>query len=117
MKDEDLDITRAGEAWSQYHLARRPNEPVPGMGDVCHSGHATIDVAYIAARLAREGWTPPDPLLDEARQIAIVAYRERYQGADGDAGARALLARQWDKLPLVQAALIALHRGMELAKP
>lgn len=57
MTPEDLDMARAAEAWRIW-TARGP-----------------IGVSYgaIAARLAREGWTPPtpvDPLLIEAREIA-----------------------------------------------
>ena len=55
MTNEELDRARVDEAWNQYNAGR------------------TFDtVELIAARLAREGWTPPvavDPDIAEARQI------------------------------------------------
>ena len=54
MTNEELDNARAEEAWNIYNRE--------------HSG----DVSAIAARLAREGWTPPvpvDPDIAEAETI------------------------------------------------
>ena len=54
MTNEELDNARAEEAWNIYNRE--------------HSG----DVSAIAARLAREGWTPPvavDPDIAEAEAI------------------------------------------------
>ena len=59
MTNEELDNARAEEAWNIYNRE--------------HSG----DVSAIAARLAREGWTPPvavDPDLVEAREIVAQLY-------------------------------------------
>ena len=44
MTNEELDCARVEEAWNIYNRE--------------HSG----DVSAIAARLAREGWTPPEPV-------------------------------------------------------
>lgn len=54
MTDEELDMVRAQEAWRL--LGGR-------------SGSPPRQEAVIAARLAREGWTPPDPLEDEIAQL------------------------------------------------
>ena len=59
MTNEELDNARAEEAWNIYNRE--------------HSG----DVSAIAARLSREGWTPPapvDPDLVEAREIVAQLY-------------------------------------------
>ena len=59
MTNEELDHARAEEAWVLYN-----------------SGEMR-DVSAIAARLAREGWTPPvtvDPDLIEVREIVARLY-------------------------------------------
>jgi hypothetical protein len=62
MTNEELDEVRAEEAWNII------------------KGQEDQDVALIAARLAREGWTPPvavDPDLAEAKYLAQTARAER----------------------------------------
>ena len=56
--EEQLDEARAKEAYREW------------CEDGCH-GDDTIDVATIAARLARENWTPPEPVDPD-----LLAFRE-----------------------------------------
>lgn len=91
----DLDTARAAEAarlWGEREGAE----------------HADCGgIAALAARLAREGWEPVDPLLMEAREIA----------ASFAAGhAHQILAGDWDHVTTVRSPLAALKRGIELAK-
>jgi hypothetical protein len=62
MTNEELDEARAKEAWRIYmfHHNERPK-----------GANAHRVAAEIAARLAREGWTPPDPVDPD-----VLAYRE-----------------------------------------
>ena len=57
MTEDQLDEARAKEAW---RLAR-----AEGPGRILHGCDAVV---ILAARLAREGWTPTDPDLIEARR-------------------------------------------------
>ena len=57
--EEQLDEARAEEAYRQWQE------------DGCQ-GDDTLDVAAIAARLARENWTPPEPEVDPD----VLAFRE-----------------------------------------
>lgn len=69
MTNEELDNARASEAW---RLCNR-------------DGGDYSTAVYHAARLAREGWTPPDPLEQEAETILHEAptyhTREHMKGA------------------------------------
>jgi len=56
MSPEELDKARAKEAWRVWN----------DEGGVTDEGHAVI-----AARLAREGWTPPEPVDPD-----VLAFRE-----------------------------------------
>jgi len=58
MTPEELDEARAKEAYREW------------CEDGCQ-GDDTIDVAAIAARLAREGWKPPEPVDPD-----LLAFRE-----------------------------------------
>ena len=60
MTPEELDEARAEEAYRQWQE------------EGCQ-GDDTIDVAAIAARLARENWTPPEP---EPVDPDLLAFRE-----------------------------------------
>ena len=60
MTPEELDDARAEEAYRQWRE------------EGCQ-GDDTIDVAAIAARLARENWTPPEP---EPVDPDLLAFRE-----------------------------------------
>jgi hypothetical protein len=99
MTDEELDEARALEAVTQskaYFLLN--NNPSP------------VASARIAARLAREGWKPEDPLLKEAREIVQRTCILTSIGRDR------LIAGMDDGAMLVRLSLAALKRGMELAK-
>lgn len=78
MSPEELDEARAKEAYREWQ-------------EQGCQGDDTIDVASIAARLAREGWTPPEPVVDPD----ILAFRE--WAAQGPGNPRwAIEAGQWD---------------------
>lgn len=73
-----------------------------------------IEVAF--ARYIEEHEEPPvDPLLIEARQIASHA-RRKVNGSCDFGVADQILQGQWDDHQLVNAALTALRRGIELGK-
>lgn len=57
MTDEELDRARAIEAYRVVY------------GDVGEAGGKFTIMAGVAARLAREGWMPPDPLEDEIERL------------------------------------------------
>ena len=99
------------EAWNRFHLENGPGRKpaIPGMDNALTNGRMIIEVAYIAAKLAREGWTPPDPLLQEAREIAANHCYD-------PEGATKTREGQYDTHHPVKIALAALHRGAELAK-
>lgn len=70
MTDEELDRARANEAAGRYVSASDSTTPI-------------LDVATIAARLTRTGWTPPDPVdpdLVEARRIVIEWLNDEAKG-------------------------------------
>lgn len=102
MTPEELDIARAREAHKRTF---------PVHAWVTGAGHEESLIE--AARLARTGWTPVDPLLIEAREIVakwidanpnklkMLASGVRYGAFDAD--------------PSVEQALAALRRGKELA--
>lgn len=64
----------------------------------------------LAARLAREGWTPTDPDLIEAREVCAPILA-RMRGVHEDAVFRGV----FDLDPDLQCALAAIKRGRELA--
>lgn len=96
MTDEELDLARANEALRIWTAAGYV-DPVP---------------AIIAARLAREGWMPVDPLLVEAREIcaADVERLENHWTADIYRKGR------YDSGTLVRVTLAALKRGIKIAE-
>lgn len=103
MTDDQLDQARADEA---LRICREDADKrgVP---------YAAILPAYFAstaARLAREGWTPPDPLLLEARRI-MAAYCQDTHGAP-----YAYMSGSADDGPWVQVALLGVRRGIELGR-
>jgi hypothetical protein len=91
MTNEELDQARADEA-------RR-------IVDETGRGRATA----IAARLAREGWMPVDPLLIEARKICAAK-------TDGDFKHSQFMSGNLDDSPYIELALAALKRGIEIGK-
>ena len=97
MIDEELDQARAEEA---HRIAAR-------------AFNATASLYHapkIAARLAREGWTPEDPLLKEAREILIAKFE--WSGVN----ATSCRDGECDRYGTLQMALTALKRGVELGK-
>lgn len=86
MTDEELDTARAAEA-------RRQSSKYP------HEEWA--DPVVVAARLAREGWTPPDPL--EAEIESVVAEHEKSIGLSVNRLGHRLVRK-------------ALERGIEIGK-
>lgn len=82
----DLDVARARKATAELD---------PKMTEM--SVADAMDMAVRAARLAREGWTPEDPLLNEAREIVRSDTWHGLGGAD-------------------ELALRALRRGIEIGK-
>lgn len=71
MKPEELDKATADEAWRLLEEGQ--------------------DVAVIAARLAREGWTPP-PTVDPD----VLAFREWGSKVENAAYRETVLAGEWD---------------------
>ncbi len=69
----------------------------------------------LAKTIATHEQQPVDPLLIEARKIATCARRKIGAGIH-DGVARAIESGGWDDHSLVDAALAALHRGIELGK-
>jgi hypothetical protein len=62
MTNEELDEARGNEAYELW-CRDQPDGT---------KGYAPVQVAIRAARLAREGWTPPEPVVDPD----ILAFRE-----------------------------------------
>lgn len=60
MTEDDLDVATAQEAMRR---AWSGGDPTP------------LDIAILAARLARENWRPVDPDLIEARELAATAAK------------------------------------------
>lgn len=58
MTNEELDCARVEEAWRQYNI-----------------GNTFDTVVLIAARLAREGWTPPAPVDPDLAEAAVFKNR------------------------------------------
>jgi len=89
MTDEELDKARAEEAW-------RKSDTVPA-------------ALTCAARLAREGWMPVDPLLLEARKLFA-------DSAENKEEAHIYLAGRFDHWSEFQIVLAALRRGIEIGE-
>ena len=100
MTPEQLDEARAKKAHDDTR---------PGCTTIFDPKKWWTDKAMIeAARLAREGWTPTDPDLIEAREIvAAVCYLNRESYLNGEQ----------DETPFVQRSLAAIKRGRELERP
>jgi hypothetical protein len=77
MTNEELDKARANKAWEIRYVETKPTND---------------SIAQIAARLAREGWTPPPPVDPD-----VLAYRE-WESLQGhrDHGEK-VLAGEWDQ--------------------
>jgi hypothetical protein len=90
MTPEQLDEARADEAWRITPAERE----------------FVKNAMITAARLAREGWTPTDPDLIEAREIASLV-----RGNNADS----IRAGNWDASGTMRIALAAIKRGRELA--
>jgi hypothetical protein len=92
MTNEELDEARADEAlrlWGQSHNKSTPR--------------------VIAARLAREGWTPPEPVDPD-----VLAVREVLARSDeNEAARRGYLAGRYDSHNWFQSALAAYKAGRE----
>lgn len=98
MTDEELDRARAEEAWQRCQNSEAVKAP----------RGSEEDYGVIAARLARTGWTPTNPLLLQAREIAAKWWEDHgppwaaYQTREGNQ----------DDSAVVQCAL----RGLELGR-
>jgi len=99
MTDEELDKARADEAWRLAGI----NDPATQT--VLWSRKAV----YAAARLAREGWMPVDPLLLEARKLFA-------DSAENKEEAHIYLAGRFDHWSEFQIVLAALRRGIEIGE-
>ena len=92
---EQLDEARAQEAITRF---------IRGESVKTYEG-----LAHLAARLAREGWTPTDPDLIEARGLVATVVAPSTTIAD------IYRAGEMDCSPHVRVALAAIKRGRELA--
>lgn len=123
MTDEELDKARAEEALRLKDEMAARRTPYPSwVTRVETFGDIQLVTAGIAARLAREGWKPEDPLLKEARHL-IVSMMDDHAicwpaSADGCTrfGKFGVDLGQADDTDVLRIALVALKRGMELAK-
>ena len=102
MTDEELDKARADEAWRLAGI----NDP--STQTVLWSRKAV----YAAARLAREGWMPVDPLLLEAREI----YARALEANDGVYAPKECRSGLCDDSAAISAVLAALRRGIEIGE-
>lgn len=93
MTDEELDSARAKEAIETCAAKTMFTD--------------VIGIAITAARLAREGWTPTDPDLIEARECAALYWEALGCPAD----ARRARDGDFDKVGAVQSALLAIQRA------
>ena len=100
MTDEELDRARAAEAATLFSK---------GVGQ--KGNGVVLDTAEMAARLAREGWTPEDPLLKEAREIVASHYDGHLRSVASE-----VRSGQMDDCDGVRIALTALKRGMASAR-
>ena len=99
MTNEELDEARVKEGWRI--VQDRPPTHVFFFGEV----------GRVVARLAREGWTPPEPVSDDvlaARALLKTQLSEVLHG-EVDAG-------EFDHVPEVAAYLAGCTRGREEAK-
>lgn len=96
MTPEELDKARVKEARRLWHEQGAPH-PQP---------------IEIAARLAREGWTPPDPISPR-----VLAAREYTKSIQGSAVADAIDAGLWDDKFDVRAFLAGFAAAVKLAEP
>ena len=95
MTNEELDRARADEAHRLWQKGGLMGNPV-----------------IIAARLAREGWTPPDPLLKEAREVCAQVE----EGRGSHSTAESFRTGAFDMSGVMEYALAALKRGIEVGK-
>jgi len=94
MTDEELDEARAKEAQRIWAMS-----PLNG-----------VSSCVIAARLAREGWTPPDPVLLRARELA--ARFCEGQGGYAPGVIEGYRAGMFDNSTFLKVALFVLQEGM-----
>ena len=75
-----------------------------------------LEAATIAARLARENWTPPEPVPADPD---ILAWREWYSDGKSHEIRESILAGTWDKAasPYLAGARMAREQERERAKP
>lgn len=90
MTNEELDKVRARKAY----------ESAP-------ANSSLIQIAEEAARLAREGWVPQDPVLVEARKIVAEVWQKRNHSSF----AESTLRGNEDDTASIEAVCIALRRG------
>lgn len=93
MTDEELDRARADEAVRIY-IKQKSETPY---------------LATIAARLAREGWMPDDPLGEEADKIIMDGNISQQMAAHKG---QIIHIDEWIKTTV----LVALKRGIEIGK-
>ncbi len=98
MTNEELDEARAKEAWRKC--------------DALGFGKDYESPTVIAARLAREGWTPPEPVDPD-----VLAYREWEAGLAKDPIYRdKALSGEWDRYPSGRAFVAGARMAREQMK-
>lgn len=99
MTDEELDMARGDEAVRQLNA-------------VNHRGYPDgSDYAARAARLAREGWTPEDPILKEAREVYASSFAWRDEPLP-----QQIRRGDHDANPFMVVLIAALRRGIEIGE-
>lgn len=101
---DELDQARAGRALELY---RKAGNKIP-----IELGIGCIAVSTIAARLAREGWEPEDPLLKEALAVVDQLFGQPMEPSEWDK--RHFGVEDRKTAMTTQIDLCALRRGMEL---
>ena len=101
MTPEEMDKARAKEAWRIYMT----NPP----------GMTGKRLAMIAARLAREGWMPPEPVDPDLLAVREIVA-EWWDGMGSSYSAREVRAGRCDMHDLIKVALAAYKAGKEAAR-
>jgi hypothetical protein len=113
MSDEELDEVRAKAAWQATSADKLTR---------FECLNANVQEAIIlAARYGRENWTPADPDLALAREVAL-EYETKVSEQKYDEGARTearrrLLSGELDEFETVQIALAAIRATRAEARP
>jgi hypothetical protein len=99
MTPEELDKARSDEAW---RIWERQPDSLP-------------ETATIAARLAREGWAPPEPV-DPDLLVVREIMAEEYEKAGWPALAKSAREGKLDEHRYMRGALIVYKAGKEAAR-